>query len=134
MGRHMATVSPSAFFKHLVPDCDPLPHPVYVLYGLVLHGVEVSAGVLQQGAEDEGEADSQVNIYGFDEAVGVRQGGAGTHHQSGHSQDCCNAWNNEVTVLFSQRESISKPSVTHPLSATLNKAFCLSAAELFCLF
>ena len=34
------------------------PHPVEILYGLVLHGVEVCAGVLQQCAEDEGEADS----------------------------------------------------------------------------
>lgn len=46
----------------------------------MLHGVEVGAGILQQGAEDEGEADSQVDVYSFDEAVGVGEGGAGSHH------------------------------------------------------
>lgn len=63
-------------------------HPLYVSHRLVLHGVKVSAGVLQQGPEDEGEADAQVNIYGLNEAVGVGQGGPGPHHQSGHGQDC----------------------------------------------
>lgn len=53
----------------------------------MLHGVEVGAGVLQQGTKDEGEADSQVDVYGFDEAVGIREGGAGSHHQGGHRQD-----------------------------------------------
>lgn len=46
----------------------------------MLHGVEVSTGILQQGTEDEGEADSQVDVDGFDEAVGIREGGAGSHH------------------------------------------------------
>lgn len=57
----------------------------------MLHGVEVGAGVLQQGAKDEGEADSQVDVYGFDEAVGIREGGAGSHHQGGHRQDRCHS-------------------------------------------
>lgn len=46
----------------------------------MLHGVEMGAGILQQGTEDEGEADSQVDVDGFDEAVGIREGGAGSHH------------------------------------------------------
>lgn len=71
-----------------------------ILYGLVLHGVEVCAGVLQQCAEDEGEADSQVDIDGLDEAVGVGQGGAGAHHQRGHRQDSCDAWKIRHSVDF----------------------------------
>lgn len=58
----------------------------------MLHGVEVGTGVLQQCAKDEGEADSQVNIYGLDEAVGIGQGSAGAHHQCGHCQDRCHSW------------------------------------------
>lgn len=57
----------------------------------MLHGVEVGAGVLQQGAKNEGEADSQVDVYGFDEAVGIGEGGAGSHHQRGHRQDRCHS-------------------------------------------
>lgn len=58
----------------------------------MLHGVEVGAGVFQQRAEDEGKADSQVDIYGLDEAIGIWQGRAGPHHQGGHGQDCCNPY------------------------------------------
>lgn len=58
---------------------------------MVLRGVEVGAGVLQQGSKDEGEADPQVDVYGFDEAVSIREGGAGSHHQGGHRQDRCHS-------------------------------------------
>lgn len=61
---------------------------MHVLGRLVLHGVEVGAGVFEQRAEDEGEADPQVDVDGLDEAVGVRQGRASPHHQRGHGQDC----------------------------------------------
>lgn len=57
----------------------------------MLYGVEVSTGILQQGTKDEGEADSQVDVYSFDEAVGIREGGAGPHHQGGHGQDRCHS-------------------------------------------
>ena len=42
--------------------------------------------VLDEGAEDEAEADAQVHVDGLDEAVGVGQRGAGPHHQGGHGQ------------------------------------------------
>lgn len=64
---------------------------MYVLYGLVLHCVKVSAGVLQQSTKDECEADAQINIYGLDETVCIGQRCAGSHHQSGHCQDCGNS-------------------------------------------
>lgn len=47
----------------------------------------MSTGIFQQGTEDEGEADAQVNIYGLYEAVSIWQGCAGPHHESGHGQD-----------------------------------------------
>lgn len=54
----------------------------------MLRGVEVGAGVFEQRAEDEGEADPKVDVNGFDEAVSVWQRRAGPHHQRGHGQDC----------------------------------------------
>lgn len=65
-----------------------LAHPLHVLGRLVLYGVEVGAGVFQQRAKDEGEADPKVDVNGLDEAVCVWQRCAGPHHQCGHGQDC----------------------------------------------
>lgn len=53
----------------------------------MLHGIKMGAGVLQQGTEDEGKTDAQVDIYGLDETVGIGKGSAGTHHQSRHRQN-----------------------------------------------
>lgn len=39
----------------------------------VCEGAEVGHGVLDERPEDEAEADSQVNVDGLDEAVGVGQ-------------------------------------------------------------
>jgi len=75
---------------HSVCVCED---PVQVLHGEVLHGVEVGACVLHQGAEDEGEADAQVHVDGLDEAVGVGQRGAGARHQRGHGEHRGHAWN-----------------------------------------
>lgn len=69
-----------------------------IFYGLVLHGVKVSTGVLQQCTKDEGEADAQVNIYGFDETVGIGQRSASAHHQSGHGQDCSHSCGEHTTM------------------------------------
>lgn len=55
-------------------------------------GAEVSHGVLDERPEDEAEADSQVNINGLDEAVGIGQRRPSAHHQSGHGQDCGHSW------------------------------------------
>lgn len=84
--------------------CKRLAHPVYILYGVVLHGVEVSTGILQQCTKDEGEADAQVNIYGLNEAVGIGKGGAGPHHQSGHCQYCSHPWRTDhrIVVIVSE--------------------------------
>lgn len=92
---------------------------MYVLYGLVLHGAEVGTGVLQQRAKDEGETDSQVNVDGLDEAVGVGQGGAGAHHQRGHGQDSRHSWSkgHTCTIIFTSviHLLVIRSFLLHPL-------------------
>ena len=53
---------------------------------------EVGHCVLDEGPEDEAEADAQVHIDGLDEAVSVGQRGAGPHHQGGHGQHRGHPW------------------------------------------
>ena len=48
--------------------------------------------VLDQSAEDEAEADAQVDVDGLDEAVGVGQRGASAHHQGRHGEHCGDTW------------------------------------------
>lgn len=55
-------------------------------------GAEVGHGIFNQRAEDEAEADTQVDINSLDEAVGVRQRRPRPHHQSGHGQNCGHPW------------------------------------------
>lgn len=67
----------------------------------MLHGIKMSTGIFQQGTEDEGEADAQVNIYGLYEAVSVWQGCAGPHHESGHGQDGGHSCRGNQSVILS---------------------------------
>lgn len=62
----------------------------------VSEGAEVGHGVLNERSKDEAEADSQVNINGLNEAVGIGQRRPGSHHQSGHSQYCGHSWHNKT--------------------------------------
>lgn len=57
----------------------------------VSEGAEVGHGVFNERSKDEAEADSQVNIDGLNEAVGVGQRRPGSHHQRGHGQHCCHS-------------------------------------------
>lgn len=61
-------------------------------------GAEVGHGVLNERSKDEAEADSQVDVNGLDEAVGVGQRGPGSHHQSGHGQYRGHSWNTKTRV------------------------------------
>lgn len=49
---------------------------------------EVCHSILNERSKDETEADTQVDIYGLDEAVSIGQRCPGSHHQSGHGQYC----------------------------------------------
>lgn len=66
-------------------------------------GAEVGHGVFNQRAEDEAEADSQVDINSLDEAVGVGQRCPRPHHQSGHGQNRGHPWQQWLTD-YSQRQ------------------------------
>lgn len=55
-------------------------------------GAEVGHSVLNERSKDKAEADSQVNINGLNEAIGIGQWRPGSHHQSGHGQDCGHPW------------------------------------------
>lgn len=61
----------------------------------VRKAAEVGHGVLNERSEDEAEADAQVNVNGFNEAVGIGQRRPGSHHQSGHGQHCGHPWMKE---------------------------------------
>ncbi len=41
--------------------------------------------VFNQSAKDKAEADAQIHINGFDEAVGIGKRGPGSHHKGSHS-------------------------------------------------
>ena len=67
------------------------PHHEHVGLG-VGERAEVGHGVLDERPEDEAEADAQVHVDGLDEAIGVWQRGARTHHQGGHGQHRGDSW------------------------------------------
>lgn len=54
----------------------------------VREGAEVSHSILNERSENKAKADSQVDINGLDEAVGVGERGPGPHHKCGHGQHC----------------------------------------------
>lgn len=66
-------------------------HHEHVRIG-VSEGAEVGHSVLNQCSKDKAEADSQVDINGLNEAVGIGQRSPGSHHQSGHGQYCGHSW------------------------------------------
>lgn len=72
-------------------------HECVVAVGVVQRA-EVGHRVLDQCSKDEAEADAQVHVYGLNEAVGIGQRRAGTHHQCGHSQDRGHAWNKHMCL------------------------------------
>lgn len=87
-------------------DCNNKEHNTEEIYGTVCvrglyhqhvgirvsQGAEVCHGILNKCPKYEAEADSQVDIDGFDEAVGIGERRPGSHHQSGHGEDSGHSW------------------------------------------
>lgn len=70
-----------------VDDREQRINPYHICIGCIwlVQSAEMSNSILDESSKDEAEADAQVHINRFDEAVRIGQRSACPHHQSGHS-------------------------------------------------